>query len=316
MMERRDEHDVLHLAATAVPALVRCRTVGVHLDGRAAGSRRRSIVPDGIRARVAGPAHRRCPPRGRSARRQRRAMGLGVPAAQPSRRPSATSSSPAERAPAAEMLLLRTLAQQTGIAIANARLHASKQDANAALAETVAALQRKTAIHDRFTQVALGGGGHDGIVRALHELTGLPAGIEDRAGNLLSWAGPGAVATAAPGHHHQAREARRPSRPRRPADPGRRTTVHRGAAPGRHRRRPAPRRPGRGGRASPRSWRWSTGPPCSPSSSRGCSAWPRPSCVWASTWSPTWSRAPTARAPTAGPRPSATTSAAPTASSS
>ena len=52
------------------------------------------------------------------------------------------------------------------------------------------ALQRKTAIHDRFTQVAVSGGGHDGIVRALFELTGLAAGIEDRRGTLQAWAGP------------------------------------------------------------------------------------------------------------------------------
>ncbi|QIM22840.1 hypothetical protein G7075_19710 [Phycicoccus sp. HDW14] len=89
------------------------------------------------------------------------------------------------------MVLLRSLAQQTGVAVANARLHASREAANSALAETVAALERQTAIHDRFTQVALTGGGHEGIVRALHELTGLAAGIEDRGGALLAWAGPG-----------------------------------------------------------------------------------------------------------------------------
>ena len=95
-------------------------------------------------------------------------------------------------------MLLRSLAQQTGVAVANARLHASKEASNAALAETVTTLERKTAIHDRFTQVALTGGGHDGIVRALHELTGLPAGIEDRRGTLLAWAGPDVPPDAVP----------------------------------------------------------------------------------------------------------------------
>ena len=34
MTERRDEDEILHLAITATPALVVCRVVGVHLDGR------------------------------------------------------------------------------------------------------------------------------------------------------------------------------------------------------------------------------------------------------------------------------------------
>jgi sugar diacid utilization regulator len=188
MMERRDERDVLHLAATAVPGLVRCRTVGLYLAGsgwqaaptfRSDAERHRLTVqldrcprPGGPVA-VAGEAWAWAFP----LRSVEEAIGHLVVAG-----PAEPSSS--------GLLLLRSLAQQTGIAIANTRLHASKQATNAALAETVAALQRKTAIHDRFTQVALNGGGHDGIVHALHELTGLPAGIEDRAGNLLSWAGP------------------------------------------------------------------------------------------------------------------------------
>jgi GAF domain-containing protein len=117
----------------------------------------------------------------------------------------------ADRTPSSpDLLLLRSLAQQTGIALANARLHATRQATNAALAETVAALQRKTAIHDRFTRVAVGGGGHDGIVQALHELTGLPAGIEDRSGTVLAWAGPGPGAGS------------RDPRPRRPPSAARR----------------------------------------------------------------------------------------------
>jgi sugar diacid utilization regulator len=210
MMERRDERDVLHLAATAVPGLVRCRTVGVHLsdssrDRAADGGwataptsrsevEHRSLIDQLDRCpRVGGPV---TVPDEQWAwafplRSLEEAIGhlVVAGAAEPS---------------SSDMLLLRSLAQQTGIAIANARLHASKQATNAALAETVAALQRKTAIHDRFTQVALNGGGHDGIVHALHELTGFPAGIEDRAGNLLSWAGP------------------EQSRPRRPATTTRR----------------------------------------------------------------------------------------------
>src|SRR5690606_26732499 len=44
--------------------------------------------------------------------------------------------------------------------------------------------------HERFTQVSLADEGRDGIAAALHELTGYPVAIEDRYGNLQSWAGP------------------------------------------------------------------------------------------------------------------------------
>ena len=188
MMERRDERDVLHLSATAVASLVRSRTFGVHVVG-SGWEPATTNATDGGLARVAAQLDR-CPPTGGAVE----VGGEGWAWAFPLRTVEelighlvvAGSAAPSP----AELMLLRSLAQQTGIAIANARLHSSKQLANAVLAETVAALQRKTAIHDRFTQVALSGGGHDGIVHALHELTGLPAGIEDRAGNLLSWAGP------------------------------------------------------------------------------------------------------------------------------
>ncbi|MES4889637.1 helix-turn-helix domain-containing protein [Streptomyces sp. NPDC096012] len=42
-----------------------------------------------------------------------------------------------------------------------------------------------------FDEVAASGGGEDGITHALYELTGLPVLVEDRFGNLRSWAGPG-----------------------------------------------------------------------------------------------------------------------------
>ena len=192
MTDRREEEDIVHLATTAVPALVRARPQGVHLVG--AGGTRWLATTDacaspGTRADVATQL-RRLPPDGGlldlrghgwawafALRSLDEPIGhLVVAADQP---PSSS-----------DLLLLRSLAQQTGIALANARLHAGNRSANAELARTVAALRHKTAIHDRFTQVALTGGGREGIVEALHELTGLPAGIEDRGGELLAWAGP------------------------------------------------------------------------------------------------------------------------------
>ncbi len=94
--------------------------------------------------------------------------------------------------------LLQVLAQQTGVALSNARLHERDrlaaeelQAANAKLSETVATLRQHTRIHDRLARVAAAGGGRSGIADALHELTGRAVAIEDRYGNLRAWAGPG-----------------------------------------------------------------------------------------------------------------------------
>ena len=103
----------------------------------------------------------------------------------------------ADREPSeAQRYLLRALAQQTGAALANARLHAEERAAatglraaNAGLTETVAALRRRNTIHERLAQAAVAADGLSGIARALHELTGLPARVEDRHGNVLASAG-------------------------------------------------------------------------------------------------------------------------------
>jgi sugar diacid utilization regulator len=104
-----------------------------------------------------------------------------------------------DREPSAEeRFLIQVVAQQTGVAVSNARLHARERATaaelavtNAALAETVTSLQRSMDIHERLTRVAVSGEGQPGIAKALHELTGMPVAIEDRYGNLSAWAGPG-----------------------------------------------------------------------------------------------------------------------------
>jgi sugar diacid utilization regulator len=99
---------------------------------------------------------------------------------------------------AEQRFLIRVLAQQTGVAVSNARLHARERaiaaelaTANEALAATISRLQRNMDIHQRLTRVAMSGEGQPGIAKALHELTGMPVAIEDRYGNLTAWAGPG-----------------------------------------------------------------------------------------------------------------------------
>ncbi len=90
-----------------------------------------------------------------------------------------------------ERFLLQVLAQQAGVALANARLHAREREQATEVQAANLALQRSMAIHDRLTKVALGGEGQQGIARAVYELTDRPVALEDRYGNLQAWAGPG-----------------------------------------------------------------------------------------------------------------------------
>ena len=103
-----------------------------------------------------------------------------------------------EEPSAEQRFMIQVIAQQTGVAVSNARLHARERATaaelaatNEALAETVTTLQRSMDIHQRLTRVAVSGEGQPGIAKALHELTGMPVAIEDRYGNLTAWAGPG-----------------------------------------------------------------------------------------------------------------------------
>ena len=89
-----------------------------------------------------------------------------------------------------ERFLLRVLAQQAGVALANARLHGQQREQAGELRLANIALVRSMEIHERLTKVALGGEGQAGIAQAVYELTDRPAAIEDRFGNLLAWAGP------------------------------------------------------------------------------------------------------------------------------
>ena len=89
-----------------------------------------------------------------------------------------------------ERFLLQVLAQQAGVALANARLHSREREQAEELRLANFALVRSMEIHDRLTKVALGGEGQAGIAQAVYELTDRPAAIEDRFGNLLAWAGP------------------------------------------------------------------------------------------------------------------------------
>ena len=58
-----------------------------------------------------------------------------------------------------ERFLLQVLAQQAGVALANARLHSREREQAEELRLANLALVRSMEIHDRLTKVALGGEG-------------------------------------------------------------------------------------------------------------------------------------------------------------
>jgi sugar diacid utilization regulator len=195
MTESVSEDQILDLAASSAPGLGPWRIDGYSFtDGQwRPGTGLRSSAPSGLAARLAelGTGAGRVEIPGRAwawAFPLRGADGLlGHLIASCGREPSTE-----------EQFSIQVIAQQTGVAVSNARLHAREcataaelTAANAALADTVASLRRTMDIHDRLTRVAVSGEGQPGIARALHELTGMPVSIEDRYGNLSAWAGPG-----------------------------------------------------------------------------------------------------------------------------
>ena len=219
LLTQQDSQDsILHYVANAVESLGSCTTEGIFLDGlwqdvRIAG-RKATSLPAVINAADGGPVTLADVPWSWAyslSSRHGPAGYLVVGAPAP----------PAE----SERFLLQVLAQQAGVALANARLHSREREQAGELRVANLALVRSMEIHDRLTKVALEGEGQAGIAQAVYELTDRPAAIEDRFGNLLAWAGPD-----------------RPD-PYPKADPAQAGPA---AGPGHERRGPGPGGPGRG----------------------------------------------------------------------
>jgi sugar diacid utilization regulator len=173
MTEGADEHQILQLATTAAPSLARCNLVSVELGDADRG-------PTGGAVGLPGAG-----------------WGWAYPLSSSTGCLGHLVVGAAAEPPSEEQFMLRALAQQTGGALANRRLHAQEQATAATLSVlndrlrgSVGALQHSMDIHTRLTAVAVSGEGRDGIARAVHELTGLQVAIEDRYGNLQAWAGP------------------------------------------------------------------------------------------------------------------------------
>jgi DNA-binding PucR family transcriptional regulator len=181
MVRYGDEEQILELAVGAMPSLGRLRAEGVHLDGmwRPAGPSSRSLRL-GPQLDALGPAGGRLD----VAQGWAFAASLAIPGGF---LVVSADSEPSEH----ERFLLQVLSQQTGVALTNARLLARERAQAERLRAANLALTQSMAIHERFTRVALTGGGQEGIAQALHDLTGYAVAVEDRYGNLVAWAGPG-----------------------------------------------------------------------------------------------------------------------------
>ncbi|HEY4019814.1 MAG TPA: helix-turn-helix domain-containing protein [Pseudonocardiaceae bacterium] len=194
MFDDREAADIIQLAATSVRSLSPCDAEAVYLvdDGRPnrldGAGEPPSPLDEQVRA-LAGDSGRIMLPDG-TWRWGFALRGLGslngylvVTAA---RDPTGD-----------ELVLLGTLSQQTGAALANARLLRSErtqalqlQRLNEQLSASVAQLTQHTNVHNVLTRIATTGGGESGIAAALHALTGLQVAVEDQFGNLRAWGGP------------------------------------------------------------------------------------------------------------------------------
>jgi sugar diacid utilization regulator len=184
LLTQQDSQDrILHYVANAVESLGSCTTEGIFLDGQwqdgRSPGRQAACFPAAVDAADGVPITLTDMPWAWAYSLSSRHgptgyLVVGAPAPPPE----------------SERFLLQVLAQQAGVALANARLHCRERERAEELRLANLALVRSMEIHDRLTKVALGGEGQAGIARAVFELTGRPAAIEDRFSNLLAWAGP------------------------------------------------------------------------------------------------------------------------------
>jgi sugar diacid utilization regulator len=216
MTSSRDETEILRIATTAVPSLSGGRVEAVYFDGdwHSAGSAGRPAGADVLQAQFAALGRT-----GGAVHVEGAHWAWAYPLFSLEDLGGYVVVSLDTEPEPHYQFLLNVLAQQTGAALANARLHAREhastererasaereransddlRSANLALEEAItqlgqssSAVQHSLDIHDKLTAVASAGKGQGGIAHTLHQLTGLPVAIEDRHGNLTAWAGPG-----------------------------------------------------------------------------------------------------------------------------
>jgi sugar diacid utilization regulator len=196
MTESRVERQILELAVSSASSLVDCRAYGVFIEpdgwSLTSGPLAAAEARVDLEAQFAVLSDA-----GGALSIQGDAWGWAFPLRSLAGRLGHLVVGADEEPPSLDQFILRVLAQQVGIAIANARLHDREVAAstelratNAQLNDSVEAIRRRAEIHERLTRAAMTGTGLTGIAEAVHELTGHPILIEDRAGNVIARAGP------------------------------------------------------------------------------------------------------------------------------
>ncbi len=184
LLTQQDDRDhILELVAMAAESLVPCQTVGMVLDDawQEVGQRGHGLSPADVK--VVGSAH------GEPVAVPGYPVGWAfeIPGSHPGCLVIGAVAEVAE----GDRGVLQALAQHAGVALASASFHERERAQAAELRAVNVALRHSMEIHDRLTQVALRGEGHEGIARAVYALTGRAAAVEDSYGNLIARAGPG-----------------------------------------------------------------------------------------------------------------------------
>ncbi|HEY3717443.1 MAG TPA: helix-turn-helix domain-containing protein [Jatrophihabitantaceae bacterium] len=203
MFEARDEMDILRLSVTSVPSLGPLLVEAAYLIER--GQLAAAVTPptvEGIAEQIAamdgGDGAITVP-----AREWGWAYPLRTRAGLHGYLVLSSHVQPSED----DRFLVRVLAQQTAVAMANATLY---QNALATAAEVQALSDERARINTDLTrsvndlaqqaraqevlgQVSASGQREEGIASALHQLIGLPVAIEDQFGNITAWSAPDGI---------------------------------------------------------------------------------------------------------------------------
>ena len=151
LMRQDDQARILVLVADAVESLGPCRAEGVFLAGDWQVARFRGTAPDSADLAAAFRS-----PDGAQVRQADAAWTWAYPMALPHAQAGCLVVSAVAQPTESESLMLQVLAQQAGIALANASLHNRERTHAAELRAANLALRRSTDIHDRLTQAGAG----------------------------------------------------------------------------------------------------------------------------------------------------------------
>jgi sugar diacid utilization regulator len=190
LVRTRSPKQIVHLATTAIPAIARCRPLGLFHPARTGSYFERAPTELAEQLREAGPA-------GAALTLAGHAWSYAYPLATSGRedQPFLVVGAPSEPSDH-ERFCISALAQICGVTVSSTELLEAERvsaarlsELNSQLASSVSSLERAIGIHTRLNDVAAAQQGESGIASALFELTGRHVRIEDRYGNLRASAG-------------------------------------------------------------------------------------------------------------------------------